>query len=57
MKELLEGVYALQQNICTLTIGFLTDFPAEITQSLDLDDLKPILGRLLDKNLVRNLSY
>lgn len=44
LKELLEGFDTLQQNIGTLILKLLADLPAEITASLDLDDLKAVLG-------------
>lgn len=43
-KELLEGFDTLQQNIGPLILKLLADLPAEITASLDLDDLKAVLG-------------
>lgn len=44
LKELLEGFDTLQQNIGPLILKLLADLPAEITASLDLDDLKAVLG-------------
>lgn len=44
LKELLEGFDTLQQNIGALILKLLADLPAEITASLDLDDLKAVLG-------------
>lgn len=44
LKELLEGFDTLQQNIGPLILKLLADLPAEITASLDLDDLKAVWG-------------